>query len=367
VLQLSHGNGTTLGITVFLQFAPILLGGMWGGAMADRYSKRRILSITQLFMGGYAAILGILVLSGIAQVWQVFGLAFALGCTSVVGTPAYQSFIVEMVGPRDLTNAIALNSASYNLSRIIGPALAGLMITWLGGTGPVFLANALSFIAATAALAVMRQCDLICSEPVRRAKGQLYESLRYACSQRQIITPIILVTVVSSFGANITLNSALMATDVYHVGASTFGLASTAFAVGAIGGALLAARRAGPSRWRLIPAAFFFCILVIFSGLAPTYFVFLAALVPAGIALMIFNATANSCVQLACAAPFRGRVMGLYTLVFNGGIALGGLLLGHLGETLGPRASIMASGLLSLAGVGLALLMEVHAKFRFKK
>src|SRR5690606_33980158 len=178
VLDLTRGSGSALGITVALQFLPVLLFGLWGGMIADRYPKRRVLIVAQSLMGLLALVMGVLVLSGTAQVWHVYVMAFLLGCVSCVEVPTRQSFVVEMVGRKDLPNAIALNSSSFNLARVVGPAVAGLLIHWLG-TGPIYMLNAVSFAAVIAGLAMMRTAELHTPEPVKRAKGQLREGFRY--------------------------------------------------------------------------------------------------------------------------------------------------------------------------------------------
>ena len=185
VLELTHGSGTALGITTGLQFLPMLLFGLWGGVIADRYAKRRVLIVTQVSMGVLALVLGLLAVSGTAQVWHVYLLAFGLGIATVVDTPTRQSFVIEMVGRRDLPNAIALNSANFNGARLVGPAVAGVMIALIG-TGPVFLVNAASFGAVLLGLYAMRPGELHPVEPVKRAKGQLREGLRYVAGRRDL-------------------------------------------------------------------------------------------------------------------------------------------------------------------------------------
>ncbi|MFI6518573.1 MFS transporter [Spirillospora sp. NPDC050679] len=350
VLELAKGNGgTALGITTGLQFLPLLLFGLWGGVIADRYPKRRVLMITQVAMGVLALVLGVLAVTGAARVWHVYALAFGLGLATVVDNPTRQSFVVEMVGRRDLPNAIALNSATFNGARMLGPAVAGVLIAVLG-TGPVFLVNAASFGAVLFGLYAMRESELNPSEPVKRAKGQLREGLRYVRGRRDLVMVLVLVGFVATFGMNFQITTALVAREVFHTGATSFGLASTMLAVGALTGALLAARRATRPRLRvLLVAAALFGLLEMATGLMPVYWAFLVLLVPTGIALMTFTTAANATMQLGVAPEMRGRVMGLYMFVFLGTNPLGAPLVGWMAEQFGPRLSIVLGGAVAVA------------------
>ena len=348
VLDLTHGSGTALGITTGLQFLPMLLFGLWGGVVADRYPKRRVLMITQASMGLLALILGVLAVTGTAQVWQVYLLAFGLGLATVIDNPSRQSFVVEMVGPRDLPNAIALNSATFNGARLVGPAVAGVLIAMLG-TGPVFLLNAASFGAVLFGLYAMRASELNPSEPVKRAKGQLVEGLRYVRGRRDLLLVLVLVGMVATFGMNFQITTALVARQVFHSGASSFGLASSMLALGALIGALLAARRASRPRLRLlVGAAALFGALEMITGVMPSYWSFLVLLVPTGIVLMTFTTSANATMQLSVAPEMRGRVMALYMFVFLGTNPLGAPMIGWLSEAFGPRMTIVLGGLVAM-------------------
>jgi MFS family permease len=359
VLDLTHGSGTALGITTGLQFLPLLLFGLWGGVIADRYPKRRVLMITQVAMGALALILGVLAIGGMAQVWHVYLLAFGLGLATVVDNPTRQTFVVEMVGKNDLPNAIALNSATFNGARIVGPAIAGVAVA-LVGTGPVFLINAASFGAVLFGLKAMRERDLHqVGELVPRAKGQLREGLRYVRGRRDLVMVLILVGFIATFGMNFQMTTALMARQVFHSGASSFGLASTMLAVGALSGALLSARRVSPSRRMLLIAAVLFGVFEVLAGLMPTYWSFLALLVPTGVALMTFTTTANATMQLSVAPEMRGRVMGLYMFVFLGTNPFGAPIVGWMAEQFGPRLSIVAGGLIATVAATMITLMMV--------
>jgi MFS family permease len=347
VLQLTHNSGAALGITTGLQFAPMLFS-MWGGAIADRYSKRRILMMTQALMGGLALILGILAITGAVRIWQVYMLAFALGMVTVVDNPTRQAFAVEMVGKDGMANAIALNSAVFNLARIAGPAVAGLVIAAVG-TPTAFLLNAASYGAVIIGLKLMRPEELHRVAPAKRSPGQLREALSYVKARPTLWIPLILVFFVATFGMNFQVTTPLMSREVFGVGAGAFGLASTMFAIGALSGALVAARRSRPTLRLLIAMAFSFSVLEIMTGLMPDYWSFLIALVPTGLAVISFTTAANSTMQLGTTSAMRGRVMGLYMLVFLGGAPLGSPLAGWIAAEFGTRMSIISGGLISAA------------------
>ncbi|GGP16806.1 MFS transporter [Nonomuraea glycinis] len=356
VLELTNGSAAALGTATALQFLPMLLFGMFGGVLADRYPKRPILITAQSLMAALALSIGVLTMTGAAQVWHVYVMAFTLGLISCVEVPTRQAFVVEMVGRRDLSNAIALNSSIFNLARVVGPALAGLLIYVLGGTGPIFLVNALTFAAVISSLVFMRKSELTLSDPVPRAKGQLREGLKYVLRHEELLMPILLLAFVSMFSQSFSMSIALMAREVFKAGASSFGLASSMFAVGALAGALLAARRASMSRKVLFAGAIGFGLFQIASGFAPVYPVYLGMLIPTGIALITINTAANSIVQLATSPEMRGRVMGIYMLVFTGGTPLGAPLVGWMSELGGPRTGVVLSGAFVLVGTALAVL-----------
>ncbi|GLW63874.1 hypothetical protein Arub01_21180 [Actinomadura rubrobrunea] len=364
VLDLTHGSGTALGVTTGLQFLPMLLFGLWGGVIADRYPKRRVLMLTQASMGLLALVLGALAVTGAARVWHVYLLAFLLGLATVVDNPTRQSFVIEMVGRRDLPNAIALNSASFNGARLIGPAVAGVLIAVLG-TGPVFLLNAASFGAVLFGLYAMRQDELHTAEPVARGKGQLREGLRYVWGRRDLTLVLVLVLFIATFGMNFQVTVALVSREVFHTGASSFGLASSMLALGALTGALLAARRAARPRMRLlIGAALLFGVLELVTGLMPAYWSFLVLLVPTGIALMTFTTAANATMQLGVAPEMRGRVMALYMLVFLGTNPIGAPVVGWMAEHFGARLSLVVGGLIAMASVLVVTALALPAAVR---
>jgi len=347
VLQLTHDSGSALGITTGLQFLPLLLFGLWGGVIADRYSKRGILMVTQAAMGGLALLLGMLALTGSVRIWQVYLLAFALGVVTVVDNPTRQTFAVEMVGADGMANAIALNSAVFNLARIAGPAVAGLVIGFVG-TPAAFLVNAASYGAVLIGLKLMRPDELHQARRAPRSAGQLREALSYVRARPGLWMPMILLFFVSTFGMNFQVTTALMSRTVFHTGAGAFGFASAMFAVGALGGALLAARRSRPTLRLLLATSFAFSALEIITGIVPSYLAFLFALVPTGVAMITYTTAANSSTQLNTAPEMRGRVMGLYMLLFLGGTPIGSPLAGWGAEVAGARLSVIAGGLISM-------------------
>ncbi|HEX9065860.1 MAG TPA: MFS transporter [Streptosporangiaceae bacterium] len=348
VLQLTHGSGTAVGIATGLQFAPLLLFSLWGGMIADRYPKRRILMVTQASMGALALILGVLAVTGAVRPWHIYVLAFGLGLATVVDNPTRQSFAIEMVGKDDLQNAIGLNSAVFNLARIVGPAVAGLVIAVVG-TSAAFFLNALSYVTVICSLHLMRESELRPAERVARAKGQLREGLAYVRSRSDLMLTMVLVFFIATFGMNFQVTTALMSRVVFHTGAGRFGLASAVFAVGALIGALAAARRTRTSLRLLLMAALAFGLLEAATGLMPYYWTFLILLVPTGLAVISFATLANSSVQLSVPADMRGRVMGIYMLVFLGGAPVGAPLTGWVAEHFGIRFSMLAGAAISVA------------------
>jgi MFS family permease len=361
VLDLTHNSGTALGITTGLQFLPLLLFSLWGGVVADRYSKRGVLMMTQASMGVLALVLGVLALTHSVAIWQVYVLAFALGMVTVVDNPTRQAFATEMVGRGGLANAIALNSAVFNLARIAGPAVAGLVISLLG-TPAAFLVNAASYGAVLISLKLMRPSELHVVERLPRAKGQLREAMRYVMERPALWMTMVLIFFVATFGMNFQVTNALMSRGVFHTGAGLFGLASAVLALGALGGALLAARRARPTMALLLATAFAFSVLEVIAGLMPDFWWYLILLVPTGLAMLTFSTAANSAIQLGTTADMRGRVMGLYMLVFLGGAPLGSPLVGWAAEAFGPRTSLLAGGVISGVATGVIGLMLARSR-----
>ncbi|HEY9391606.1 MAG TPA: MFS transporter [Mycobacteriales bacterium] len=344
VLNLSHNSGTALGVVTALQFTPTLLLGLWGGVLADRYDKRRLLLVTQSTMGLLALVLGLLDASGVVTLWQVFALAALLGVSNAVDVPVRQAFVVEMVGQDELTNAVSLNSATFNSARIIGPAVAGLMINWVG-TGPVFFVNAASVAAVLVGLVMMRPAELYRAPVVARARGQLREGIRYVRSRADLVVPMVLVFIVGTFGLNFQITLALMTKQVFGLGAGAYGMLSTSLAVGSLTGALMSTRRRSRPRLRmLVLAATAFGLVETLAGVMPSYATLALMLVPAGATALTFTIAANSTVQMGSEPTMRGRVMALYLLCFLGGTPVGAPMIGALAEHFGARASLIVGG-----------------------
>ncbi|GAC1330833.1 MAG: MFS transporter [Mycobacteriales bacterium] len=346
VLELSHNSGTAIGITTGLQFLPLLVFGLYGGVLADRYSKRMLLVWAQVAMGLCALLLGILDLTGVVALWHVYALAFALGVASALDTPVRQAFVSELVGPVELPNAVSLNSATFNTGRIFGPAIAGVMISRVG-TAPVFLVNAGSFLAVIAGLLLIRESELFLVERTRRAAGQLREGVRYVRTRSELLLPIILVGLIGTFGFNFQITMALIAKTTFHRGAGAYGLLSAMLALGSLLGALVAATRKRPRLALLFGGALAFGVLEVVVGLMPTYASFAALLLPVGIATITFTTAANSSIQLASAPEMRGRVMAIYIMVFLGGTPVGAPVIGYLADVFGPRSTLVAGGVIS--------------------
>ncbi|WP_054054195.1 MFS transporter [Alloactinosynnema sp. L-07] len=346
VLVLTDHNPVALGIAAALQFAPTILLSLWAGVLADRLDKRKLLIAVQIGLASCALALGVLDITGQVELWHVYVLCVAVGVFFAVEVPVRQSFVAEIVGRSQVTNAVALNATGFNLARVIGPAVAGIMIVLIG-TGWLFIANGVMTLAVVVGLLLMRAGELHPSPKIPRRKGQLVEGLRYVRKRPDIIVVLVLVFFVSTFGMTFFVTLAVVASKVFGRDADGYGLLSTALAIGTLGGALLAARRSRNGRPRtrvLLGAAFSFGVLEITVGLMPTYTAFAIALVPVGVALMTFMTTANSTVQLAVAPEMRGRVMGLYMLVFLGGNPIGAPMVGWMAAEWGPRSPIYVGG-----------------------
>jgi MFS family permease len=365
VLQLSHNSATALGVVTALQFLPMLLFGLYGGIIADRYDKRITLVCTQLSMGAWACALAVLDLTGAVALWHVFVLAFLLGVSTVFDNPVRQSFVSEMVGNEDMANAVSLNSAVFNSGRVIGPAIAGLLIESIG-TGPVFLINALSYVGVISGLLLMRKDELFPTKRLARAKGQVREGLKHVRANDQIWLPVALVGVIGMFGFNFQITTALMAKLTFHRGAGSYGLLGSALAVGALGGALVSARRSGsgrsPRQRTYLGAALAFGFFETVTGFMPNYVLFALLLVPTGAAMMMFMNAANTTVQLAAGPELRGRVMGIYMLVMLGTTPIGAPIIGVLASHLGARSSLLIGGTVSFVAAVVAVLALSHRR-----
>lgn len=354
VLQLTHNNGTALGITTGLQFLPILLLSPYAGAVADRFPKRRLLQVMQVAMAVPALVLGLLAVTGVAQQWHVYVIALLFGVATAFEAPGRQAFVSELVGPEDISNAVGLNSASFNIGRVVGPALAGLLIAALGSgvqaTGAVILLNAASYGAVFAALQAMSGGRLVSEVPVVERRGRVRQGIRYVRSRPDLMLVLFVMFFVGTFGLNFQLTSALMATQVYGKGAGEYGILGSTMALGSIAGALLAARRESPRLRLVVAAATCFSVVEIVIALMPTYLSFVVLTPLLGITAMTTITSANTVIQLTTPAELRGRVMALYLMVFMGGTPIGSPLVGWVGQTFGARWSLIGGGAVALAG-----------------
>ncbi|MGZ4548048.1 MAG: MFS transporter [Blastococcus sp.] len=367
VLQLSHDSGIALGLITALQFGPTLVLSMVGGVLADRYAKRRLLVITQALMGVLALALGVLVATDSVVLWHVFLLAGGLGAVSAIDAPARQAFVSEMVGPGLLANAVSLNSTIFNGARLVGPALAGLLIgAASGNTAPAFFINAASFAFTIGALAGMRASELTPSPPVARAGGQLRAGLAYTWAHPDLVLAMVLAFVVGTFGFNYQVTIALMARQVFGLGAEAFGLLSTFFAIGSLTGALLSTRRSLRPRQRfLVGSSVVFGLLTVVAGLMPGYWSFAVMLIPTGAAALVFSVANNSFVQLGVDPQMRGRVMALYFMCFMGGTPVGAPVIGWISEHLGaPWGLILGGGVCVVAGLAAAAFLARGRRVR---
>ncbi|HJQ06497.1 MAG TPA: MFS transporter [Nocardioides sp.] len=371
VLSLPGNGGTELGITTGLQFLPILLLSPYAGVVADRFPKRRLLQLTQATMALAALALGATAAAGAAQTWLVYLLAFALGLGAAFDAPARQAFVSEMVGPEDVTNAVGLNSASFNTARIIGPALAGLLIGALGGgaraTGWVILLNAVSFLAVIVQLQRMDPRALTGRPANRPAKGMLREGVSYLRGQPKLLMVLVIVFFAGTFGMNFQMTSALMATQVFGKGAGEYGLLASALAVGSLSGALLAAGRRRIRLRLIVGAALAFGVSEIVAGLLPTYPVFALWCPLIGLSTITLLNSANATMQVEADPAVRGRVMALYFTVLAGGTPIGSPVIGSIGAHFGARWTLLVGGVLVIAGVGLALLVRRYAEARIAR
>lgn len=363
---LTNNSGTAAGITTGLQFLPIIFLGPYAGLLGDRVNKRKLLLITQSAMGICALLLGILVVTGSVQLWHVYVLALLLGVASAFDAPSRQAFVSEVVGKEDVPNAVALNSASFNLARLAGPGVAGLVIA-LVGTGPAFLINAASFAAVIFSLWRMRADQLVPAVRVPRAKGQIREGLVYIRQRPDLLMIMVLVFVVGTFGMNFQITNALMATTVFDLGAGEYGLLGSVMAIGTLGAALLAARRQNTRMVYIIGGALGFGVTVGVAAVMPSYVLYAVALVPVGLASLTFMNACNTTIQLSTDAAVRGRVLAVYMVVLQGGTPIGAPLVGWIATEFGARWSLgLAAVVALLAGLAALFLMNRRNNIRLR-
>jgi MFS family permease len=367
--ELTDHDAAAVGITMAFQLGPPLLLMPITGLIADRVNVRRMLMVTQAVMGTIALGLGVIVVTGIAQLWHVYLFALLLGITSAVDSPIRQTFVAELVEKKDLTNAVSLNSVSFHTARLIGPAAAGLL-TVVVGAGWVFMINAVTFAGTLVALWRIRVDELREQPRAPRERGQIIAGFRYVRGKPAIIVILIMVSIIGTFGMNFAIFTSTMTTIAFHRGAGEFGLLSSVMAIGSVAGALISARQERPRMRTIFLASGLFGVAAAIAALMPTFESFAVSLTLIGFASLIFMTTANSMVQTTVKPAMRGRVMALYMAIFVGGTPIGAPFVGWVVNQFGPRWGL---GVAAIAGVLAAsvclywLVRYKHVRVRYSR
>jgi MFS family permease len=365
--ELTANDAVALGTVVALQFAPLLVLLPLTGLVADRFDQRKILMTTQAAMGALGLILGIMTVTGVVELWHVYLFAALLGCVAAFDAPARQSFVVQLVGVPNLSNAVALNSASFSAARMVGPAIAGLL-TAAVGAGWVFLINAVTFAAVLVALGCLRRHELRPLPRAERRPGDLVGGFRYIARRPDIILILVMVSIVGTFGLNFGIYIATMARIEFGEGAAIFGVLSSMLAVGSVAGALLSAKRERPRLRFLLASSAIFGAGCALAAILPTIWAFAAALVVVGVAAQTFMTTANGLVQLTTDPQLRGRVMAIYMAIFMGGTPIGAPIVGWVANEFGPRWSVGVGAAAGVAAAAVGLLWLVrHRNLRMSR
>ncbi len=352
------GSGTDVGLLVAVQMLPVLVFGPYAGVVADRVDKRRLMVALQAMMGVLALVLGVLTVTHVVTVTEIFVLALLLGFNNTFENPARQTFVLEMVGPGDLRNAVTLNSVLVNAARAIGPAVAGILISTVG-TGVCFLVNAASFVAVVFSLATMDTAALTPSPPSGRAKGQLREGLGYVRRTPELAVPLVMMGLVGCFAYEFQVTLPVLASHTLHGDASTYGFLTAAMGVGAVVGGLWTAGRGRTGMRSMVTTAAVFTVVLTLAALAPNEPLALVAMLFVGAASVAFLSIGNSTLQLAAAPTMRGRVMALWAVAFLGSTPIGGPVAGYVAEHLGGRAGLGLGAVACLvATVGGLLVMR---------
>jgi MFS family permease len=358
VLHLTH-SGTILGLTTAARFAPILLLSPYAGLLVDRYSKRHVLLATQIGLGLVSATLGVSVLSGHVALWQVVALALLFGTLSAVDNPARQAFVAEVVGRDLVRNAVTLNSTAVNVARVIGPAVAAVLVTTVG-IGWCFIGNAVSFCFVIASLLGLDVKQLHPVAPTPRARGQLRAGLRYAAGVPAIARPLLMMALVGTFTFEFEVSLPLLAHDTFHGTDTTYSWLIGALGTGAVAGGLYAARSARTGVTRLTRAAAAYAVAVGLAAAAPTLPTAVAACVLVGAATITFLTTGNSTIQLAAEPSYRGRVTALWSMALVGSTPIGSPIVGFVSDTIGPRYALLLGALACLAAVVIGAWPPAH-------
>ncbi|HEY2872571.1 MAG TPA: MFS transporter [Reyranella sp.] len=351
--QLTHNNASALGVVMALQFGPQMLMLPFSGFSADFFDRRKLLMVTQAAMGLCALGLGLLTVTGLVQLWHVYVFAFLHGCAAAFDAPARQVFVSDLVGETDLPNAVALNSTSFNAARMIGPALAGLLIAGVG-TGFAFLANALSFGAVLCSLMFLRVGDLHRNRRAGRAPGGFVAGFRYVWNRPDLRAMLLMLFLIGTFGLNFPIFISTMAVKVFHAGAGKYGLLSSMMAIGTVTGALLAAGRERPRIEFLLFGAAVFALGCALAAVMPNYWLFGMVLVVIGVSALTITNSSNALMQLSTEPVMRGRVMAIRLAIALGGTPIGAPIVGWVADRFGPR---WALGVGAAAGVCAAIVM----------
>ncbi|GAA0686661.1 MFS family permease [Dyella sp. SG562] len=352
--ELTHKNATAVGIVMALQFGPQLLLLPLTGYAADHLDRRKLLLVTQALMGALALGLGLLTLAGWVRLWHVYVFAGLLGAVAAFDAPARQTFVSELAGEDDLSNAVALNSTSFNAARMIGPAVAGALLASMSA-GWVFLLNALSYVAVLASLGLLRTAELHPRLHAQRSRGGLLEGFRYVWGRHDLRAVLLMLFLIGTFGLNFPIFIAAMVVKVFHGEADQYGLLTSLMAAGSVAGALFAAQQARPRLGYLIGAALCFGVGCVLASVMPTYLWFGVMLMLVGMAAQTYTTSTNSLVQLSTAPAMRGRVIAIQFAIALGGTPIGAPLVGWVADTLGPRWSLGLGALSGLAAVAVGL------------
>lgn len=346
VLQMTH-SGTQLGLVTAAQFLPILLFGVWGGVIADRFNKRHVLYFTQSTLGILALILGLLVVTHHVHLWAVYVIAVGFGITTVIDNPSRQTFVIEMVGRDRLKNAITLNSTIVNVARIIGPTIAAVLIATLG-VGECFIANAISYIAVLIALFAMRQSELQPTPRAERKSNEIRQGLQYAWHQPRLRSTLLMMVVIGTFAYEFPVILPLFATSGLHGNVNTYALMTTAMGIGAVIGGLYTAGRKDTTQKQLIIIAVLFGLSIIVTALMPNIITAFILLIGMGGLSVLFIALGNTTLQLTSEPQMRGRVMSLWAIAFQGTTPIGGPIIGFVADRSNSRIGLLVGGLSAL-------------------
>lgn len=351
VLKLTN-SGTVLGITIALQFVPILVFGPWAGVITDRFKKYNLLFVTQSMLGFIALILGILVATNSIHVWMIYILAFSIGLMNAVDSPTRQTFVYEMVGKDNLMNAVSLNSVQNNLSRAIGPTIAAILIA-IFGLAPLFLFNALSYIVVVITLSMINVSKLNIHPTINKVKGQLKEGLRYIKSSPVIFYTLLMMAIIGTLTYEFSVSLPLLAKFTFQGTATTFALLTAAFGIGSVFGGINTASCKKINFGIVTRNAFFFGLSIIIFAITPTFTMALIFLIFVGFFSINFLSFANVILQTESIPSMRGRVMSLWGVAFSGSTAIGGLVIGWVGQHIGPRYGLILGGVAALVASGI--------------